>query len=55
MTAPPAPLQAPQAPDVVSLQLAHLRSYEGMGRARVTCGGDCTCEATELEGLHEAR
>lgn len=30
--------------------LAHLKSYAGMGRARVECRSGCTCEPSVLEG-----
>jgi hypothetical protein len=42
-------------PDVVSVQIAHLKSYEGMGQAALTCSGGCQCQRTVMDGLHDAR
>ena len=35
----------------VCIGLTHLRSYEGMARARVECAGACACEVIEVDGL----
>jgi hypothetical protein len=42
--APPAPTPPPQ--------VAHLKSYENMGKAEVTCTNGCTCERTIIDGNH---
>ena len=33
----------------VMVHLLYLRSYQGMGRARVECGGGCACDAADLD------
>ena len=33
-----------------TVHLGYLRSYEGMGAARVSCLSGCDCEAGEVEG-----
>ncbi|PSC68081.1 hypothetical protein C2E20_8267 [Micractinium conductrix] len=35
--------------------LSHLRSYQGMGTARVACVGGCTCDEATLDGTWEQR
>lgn len=37
--------------DYVLVQLVHLKSYEGMGSAAVTCEVGCSCEESVIEGL----
>ena len=32
----------------------HLKSYEHMGMANVTCGGGCTCEEATVDSWHKA-
>jgi hypothetical protein len=39
----------------VLLQLAHLKSYEHMGQARIACAKGCTCNATTLDAHHSDR
>jgi hypothetical protein len=39
----------------VMVELAHLKSYEGMGVANVTCEGGCQCSPSELNGHHQMR
>ena len=36
-----------------SVYLSHLKSYEGMGSASVTCVQGCSCEKTVLDGTWE--
>ena len=44
------------APGVkVAVEIGHLRSYEHMGHARITCEGGCGCEPTILDGTWEHR
>ncbi|KAJ9512320.1 hypothetical protein QJQ45_012903 [Haematococcus lacustris] len=35
---------------MVVVELAHLKSYENMGKASVACEGGCTCQSTTLDG-----
>lgn len=37
------------------LQLAHLKSYAGMGTAQVACVSGCTCEPQAFSALHTTR
>jgi hypothetical protein len=39
----------------VLLQLAHLKSYEHMGQARIACDSGCSCNVTVLDGHQEPR
>ncbi len=50
-TLPARPLARPQA----AVEVAHLKSYEGMGDAEVTCVSGCACDAALLNGTLGAR
>lgn len=39
----------------VTVEVAFLKSYENMGRARLTCAGDCHCPEKLLDGHHTHR
>ena len=39
----------------INVQLAYLKSYSGMGQARVTCSGGCGCKSIYLDGHHSFR
>lgn len=46
------PYAQKSGPDTLaSVQIAHLRSYQGMGKAMAECSG-CTCTPTEINGHH---
>ena len=38
----------------VLVELAYLKSYEGMGQASITCEG-CKCDETTIEGHQDAK
>lgn len=42
-----------QAGKWATLYLGYLRSYEGMGLAKVACGGGCSCEETLVDAQWE--
>ncbi|GFH18797.1 uncharacterized protein HaLaN_15658 [Haematococcus lacustris] len=48
-------LEGAQDQDLVTIEVAHLRSYAGMGMASVECLSGCTCSPTILDGHHQAR
>jgi hypothetical protein len=37
----------------VTVFLGHLRSYVGMGTARIACEGGCNCSEVQLDANHE--
>jgi DNA polymerase alpha subunit B len=46
-------VRAGQTAGGVMLELAHLKSYEGMGRAVLLCEGGCKCDAAVVDGHHK--
>ncbi|PSC68096.1 hypothetical protein C2E20_8274 [Micractinium conductrix] len=47
--------EAPGRRGQATVFLGHLRSYRGMGKARVTCQSGCTCAPTVVNGLWKER
>lgn len=41
--------------DLARVYLVHLRSYEGMGQARVECMAGCSCEAGQMDNTWDIR
>jgi hypothetical protein len=46
---------SPDAGSTSHLYLGYLRSYRGMGLARVECVAGCTCAAGRVDGLWQQR
>ena len=42
-------------PELVSVQIGHLKSYEKHGVASVSCVSGCRCNTTRMDGHHEIR
>ena len=42
-------------PPQVAVEIAHLRSYRGMGKASVSCTAGCTCKDSIIDGSHGAK
>ncbi|PSC68097.1 CRT (chloroquine-resistance transporter)-like transporter [Micractinium conductrix] len=45
--------EAPGRSGEATVLLGHLRSYQGMGMARVECASGCTCAPSDVDGLWE--
>jgi len=52
---PPPPGAAAAAKAMVSMEIAHLKSYTNMGRAEVKCEVGCTCSPSVLDGHQTVR
>lgn len=40
---------------LVQVEVAHLKSYENMGKVEVTCSNGCNCDKAVIDGHHELK
>ncbi|KAL6752501.1 hypothetical protein V8C86DRAFT_2753172 [Haematococcus lacustris] len=45
-------VEAAELQDYATVEVAHLRSYQGMGQASLECVSGCSCKAAPLNGHH---